>query len=173
MAILKQLLWKRVKISSSLTSISRSCPLKSFLMGSYYSAETVLKAAPTREQKLNTLCNTTVQLQQWKTNRDSGALPRTAAPALSVLCHGQLLVAGISWPLPVFERNTLAKPTSNPTWDNPAARVHHSYSQRVIHMGCPVNSASALPLNDQLYPRSKSIFLKPPSFPVWLKSLCM
>lgn len=146
MAVLKELLWKHVKISSSLTSISQSFPLKSFLMGSYYAAETFLKAAPTRDQKLNTLCNTTVQLQQWKTNRDCSALPCIAAPVLSALCHGQLLVAGISWPLPVFERNTLAKPTNNSTWDNPASRVHHSYSQHVIYGGCSASSASALPL---------------------------
>lgn len=173
MAVLKELLWKHVKISSSLTSISQSCPLKSFLMGSYYAAETFLKAAPTRDQKLNMLCNTTVQLQQRKTNRGSSALLCIAALVLSVLCHGQLLVAGISWPLPVFKRNTLAKPTNNSTWDNPAPRVHHSYSQHVIYGSCSANSASALPLNVQLHPRSKGIFLKPPFCQFcWKASAC-
>lgn len=174
MVILKQLLWKHVKISSPLTSISQSYPLKSFLMGSYYAAETFLQAVPTWEQKLNTLCNnTTVQLQQQKTNRDSSALPCMAVLVLSVLCHSQSLVTGISWPLPIFKRNILAKPTNSSTWNNPAARVHHSYGQHVIHAGCPANSTMTLPLNVQVYPRSKGVFLKPPSLPVFLGSLCM
>lgn len=127
-------------------------------MGSYYAAETFLKAAPTRDQKLNMLCNTTVQLQQWKTNRDSSTLQCITDPVLFVLCHGQLLVAGISWPLPVFKGNMLTKPTNNPARDNPTAKVHHSYSQHIIHVGCPANSCSCLPFNVQFYPRTKGTF---------------
>lgn len=53
-----------LKSAALLPPISQSRPLKPFLMGSYYAAETFLKAAPTQEEKLNTLCNTTVQLHK-------------------------------------------------------------------------------------------------------------
>jgi len=127
-------------------------------MGSCYAAETFLKAAPTWDQKLNMLCNTTVQLQQRKTNRDFSALRCITDPVLFVPCHGQLLVAGISWPLPVFKGNMLAKPTNNPAWDNPTAKVHHSYSQCVTHVGCPAIRASTSLFNDQFYSRTRGNF---------------
>lgn len=73
-----------LKSAGLLPPISQSCSLKSFLMGSYYAAETFLKTALTQEQKLNTLCNTTVQLHEKQT--ETLALPRVLQPLCALFC---------------------------------------------------------------------------------------
>lgn len=177
MAVLKQLkhlkFWNNENIlkSTALLHLYLSCPLKSFLLGSYYAAETFLKAAPTLEQKLSTLCNTTVQLHQWKTNRFQHSPAYHSPGALcsvswSVTCCWHFLIPSC------FQEKYAYTTTNNPMWVNPTARIHHSCSKHV-HASCLANGASALPLNVQLYPWSKGTFLKPPPLPVLLESLCM
>lgn len=73
-----------LKSTALLSPISQSCPLKSFLMGSYYAAETFLKAAPTQAEKLNTLCNTTVQLHKKQT--ETLALSCILEPLSALFC---------------------------------------------------------------------------------------
>lgn len=73
-----------LKSAALLPPISQSCPLKSFLMGSYYAAETFLKVAPTQEEKLNTLCNTAVQLHKKQT--ETLALSLVLQPLCALLC---------------------------------------------------------------------------------------
>lgn len=114
--------------STALLHLHLSCPLKSFLVGSYYAADTLLKAAPTLEQKLNTLCNTTVQLHQWKTNRFQHSPTYHRPSALcsvswSVTCCWHFLIPSC------FQEKYAYKTTNNPMWDNPTARIHHSCSR--------------------------------------------
>lgn len=73
-----------LKSTAFLPPVSQSCPLKPFLMGSYYAAEIFLKAAPTQEEKLNTLCNTTVQLHKKQT--ETLALPCMLQPLCALFC---------------------------------------------------------------------------------------
>lgn len=54
-------------------------------MGSYYAAENFLKAAPTQEEELNTLCNTTVRLQEKQT--ETLALPCRLQPLSALFCE--------------------------------------------------------------------------------------
>lgn len=149
-----------LKSAALLSPISQSCPLKSSLMGSYYAAETFLKAAPTQEEKLNTLCNTTVQLHEKQT--ETLALSCMLQPLSALLCDvgTYLLLACLDPCLFSREIQLLNQQT---TLHGTALRAGFTTaSANISHVGYPASSALPLPLNIQFDPRSKATFMKPP-----------